>query len=167
VAGPEAIIKRARIEPGQIVLDGGCGPGRLTIPLAKYLGPEGKLIALDLQEEMLNRLEKRISENQLSNIQILQGGLGEGLLKGYALDRAILVTVLGEIPDQGKALGEIYQALSPGGLLSITEVLPDPHYQSRKKVTRLGTEAGFQVELAHNSWRSYTLNLIKGFKSQA
>jgi ubiquinone/menaquinone biosynthesis C-methylase UbiE len=161
VAGPEAIIKRAGIEPGMTVLDAGCGPGRLSVPLAKYLGPGGKLVALDLQAEMLKRLDQRVAAHGLANIQPIQGGLGDGLLEANSFDRAILVTVLGEIPDQEKALEEVYRALVPGGLLSVTEVLPDPHYQSRKKVSRLGSKAGFKAEITHGSWRSYTINLIK------
>jgi ubiquinone/menaquinone biosynthesis C-methylase UbiE len=161
VAGPEAIIQRAGIQPGMSVLDGGCGPGRLTVPIAKFLGPEGLVVALDMQEEMLKRLGQRVAAQGVTNIKPIQAGLGEGVLEGYAFDRAILVTVLGEIPDQEKALLEIHQVLVPGGLLSITELLPDPHFQSRKKVTRLAARAGFKVEPVFSSWRSYTLNLVR------
>jgi predicted methyltransferase len=69
--------------------------------------------------------------------------------------------VLGEIPDRVAALREIYAALKPGGLLSITEVLPDPHYQSRRAVRRMAEEAGFKVEEAYSGRRSFTMNLIR------
>ena len=52
-------------------------------------------------------------------------------------DRALLVTVLGEIPDRDAALRAIFDALKPGGILSITEILRDPHYQRRTTVLRL------------------------------
>jgi ubiquinone/menaquinone biosynthesis C-methylase UbiE len=55
------------------------------------------------------------------------------------------VTVLGEIPDRLAALAEIGRALKPGGVLSVTEVLPDPHYQRPGTVRRLAAEAGLSV----------------------
>lgn len=161
VAGPEAIIQRAGIEPGMVVLDAGCGPGRMSIPLARTLLPHGHLVALDLQAGMLERLARKVKEAGLTNITQVQGGLGAGLLGENRFQRAILITVLGEIPDQLGALEEIRQALVPGGILSVTEVLPDPHYQGLRKVARLANAAGFQTELVHRGWRSYTLNLRK------
>lgn len=161
VAGPEAIIQRAGIEPDMRVLDAGCGPGRISVPLAAYLSQQGKLVVLDVQEEMLKRLSQRLVNRGLDQVEMIQAGLGSGKLGENLFDRALLITVLGEIPDQPAALAELYRALVPGGILSITEVLPDPHYQPLKKVRRLAKEAGFQTELAHKSWRSYTLNLKK------
>jgi ubiquinone/menaquinone biosynthesis C-methylase UbiE len=166
VAGPQAIIQRARIEPGMRVLDAGCGPGRISIPVAHHLGPDGNLVALDIQEEMLSRLAKRIKDQGLINIEIVQGALGEGQAGMNRFDRVLLITVLGEIPDQAAALKEIHRALVPGGILSITEVLPDPHYQPRTKVHRLAGLAGFQTEMVYQSWRSYTINLIKSVELQ-
>jgi ubiquinone/menaquinone biosynthesis C-methylase UbiE len=161
VAGSEAIIARADIRPGMTVLDAGCGPGRLSIPVARFLGPEGRLVALDVQQGMLSRLQKRITESRLTNIEPIQAGLGLGSLEGYRFDRVLLVTVLGEIPDQEAALQEIYRCLVPGRVLSVTELLPDPHYQSRRKVAQLAERAGFEVRPAFIGWRSFTYNLVK------
>ena len=161
VAGPEAIIQRAMIQPGMRVLDAGCGPGRMAIPLAGYLGPEGKLVAFDIQEGMLKRLARRLEKSGLNNLEMVQGAMGADLLGEERFDRALLISVLGEIPDQTAALAEIHRALAPGGILSITEVLPDPHYQYLNKVRRLAEDTGFQTELAYKSWRAYTLNLKK------
>jgi ubiquinone/menaquinone biosynthesis C-methylase UbiE len=164
VAGPEALIARADIKPGMTVLDAGCGPGRLSIPVARYLGSEGRLVALDVQGEMLSRLEEKIASSKLANIVPILGGLGQGFLDGYSFDRALLVTVLGELHDQEAALQEIYRCLVPGGVLSVTELLPDPHFQSRRKVTRLAERVGFEVRPAHIGWRSFTYNLVKPAK---
>lgn len=161
VAGSAVIIERARVARGMRVLDAGCGPGRITIPMAKHVGPQGQVVALDVQPGMLARLAERIAEHGATNVRVVRGGLGEGLLGKAEFDRAIMVTVLGEIPDRVAALREIHDALKPGGLLSITEVLPDPHYQSRGAVRRMAEEAGFKVEEAYSGWRSFTLNLIR------
>ncbi len=52
-------IVRPFVSPGDTVLDVGCGMGTFTIDLASYVGPQGKVIAADLQEAMLDGLEKR------------------------------------------------------------------------------------------------------------
>jgi ubiquinone/menaquinone biosynthesis C-methylase UbiE len=161
VAGSTVIIERARVARGMRVLDAGCGPGRVTIPLAKHVGPQGQVVALDIQPGMLARLAERLVEHGVTNVSTVHGGLGEGVLGTAQFDRAIMVTVLGEIPDRVAALREIYAALKPGGLLSITEVLPDPHYQSRRAVRRMAEEAGFKVEEAYSGRRSFTMNLIR------
>ena len=68
---------------------------------------------------------------------------------------------LGEIPDREAALKQSLLALKPGGILSITEMLPDPHYQSRATVKRLADAAGFQFcSIAGNRWL-FTANLVK------
>jgi SAM-dependent methyltransferase len=50
------IVEHLGLEPGMKVLDAGCGPGRVTLPLAKTVGSQGKVVALDVQEEMLARV---------------------------------------------------------------------------------------------------------------
>ena len=71
------------------------------------------------------------------------GGIGEGKLERGRFDRAVLVTVPGEIPGREAALREIFGALRPGGILLVEETIRDPHFQTRSTVTRLGRSAGF------------------------
>jgi len=163
VAGPHILIELADVKPGMNVLDAGCGPGRVTIPLAALLRDTGQVTAFDMQPAMLKRLRRRLTDHDLRNVEIIQGQFGEGLLPERSFDRIFLVSVLGEIPDQAAALQELHRVLVPGGILSITEVLPDPHYQGRKTVTQLAEKTGFQVSIAKQDWRSYTMNLQKGY----
>lgn len=161
VAGAQKLIELAGVKEGMHVLDAGCGPGRITIPAAEVLRESGKVTAFDMQPGMLARLEKRLAAVNLTNVEVIQGRFGDGLLGTNRYDRVFLVSVLGEIPDQGSALSEIFQALVPGGILSLTEVLPDPHYQSRSSSVQLAERMGFLIEKVHKGWRSYTLNLKK------
>jgi ubiquinone/menaquinone biosynthesis C-methylase UbiE len=143
------------------VLDAGCGPGRITIPLAETVGKDGEVIALDIQTEMLAKLQERAQAAGLNNISIIQAGLGEDILDLGPLDMAVMVTVLGEIPNQRMAIQQIRGWLKPGGILSITEVLPDPHYQRASTVRSLADQAGFEVEMPYQSAQAYTMHLIK------
>ena len=145
------------------MLDAGCGPGLLTVPIARAVGPQGSVFALDIQPEMIQRARDAAAQAGLSNITFLIAGLGEGKLPVASFDRALLVTVLGEIPDRLAALREIYSCLKPGGFLSITEVLPDPDYQPRSRVEALALQAGFQVRNAFGNPFKFTLNLQKPY----
>ena len=161
VAGSAVILQRARIQPGMAVLDVGAGPGRLSVPAAQRVGPEGRVVAFDVQPAMLARLNQAKAAAGVSNLQAVLGDAGKRSLPPGPFDRVLLVTVLGEIADQRGALAEILKLLKPGGLLSVTEVLPDPHYQSRTRVRRLAEGAGFEVAEVLGPWYAFTMNLRK------
>jgi ubiquinone/menaquinone biosynthesis C-methylase UbiE len=149
------------VRPEMTVLDAGCGPGRLTIPLARLTGPAGRVLAVDVQQGMLDRVREKARKEGLDNIECIRAGLGEGKLGQDICDRAVLVTVLGEIPDPAAALAEIHTALRPGGILSITEVIFDPHFQRRAVVERLATGAGFAETAFFGNSIAYTVHLAK------
>lgn len=161
VAGAESILNRLALERGMRVLDVGCGPGRLSVPAAHRVGPSGQVTALDLQPQMLQQAQARAEAGNSHNIQFVHGGIGTGVVPADTFERAILVTVLGEVVQKEAAMAEIYAALKPSGILSITEVLPDPHYQTYRTVRRLAQEAGF---VAGKRWRNglaYTAHFVK------
>ncbi len=160
-AGSRQLLDRAGVRPGMSVLDVGCGPGRLALPAARRVGPAGEVVALDLQPRMIRKIEERLAASGLDNVRPVLAGAGEGRAGSGRYDRAFLVTVLGEIPDRGLALGEIFGVLKPGGVLSVTEVLPDPHYQSRSKVARLAAAVGFEQREHCGSFWAFTMNFQK------
>ena len=161
VAGEKILIDRLAIKPGMHVLDVGCGYGRLTIPIANRVLPNGSVVALDGQDNMLSLLRSRAEGRQIDNIEtvLLHVGRGEMVWKSR-FDRAILVTVLGEIPDKKAALHEISLALKPGGILSITEVIPDPHYQSAGAVRSCAEAAGLRMVNKYGGFFAFTLNFM-------
>ena len=160
------LLDRAGVAAGMRVLDAGCGPGRLTIPAAQRVGSEGEVVALDVQEEMLARVRRNVANRGLANVRTVLGGLESvttitGVAAG-TFDRALLVAVLGEVPNRENALLSLRAALKPGGILSITEVIPDPHYQTRGTVRRLAEDAGFQLVESYGTSLAFTLNLRRG-----
>src|SRR5829696_3244000 len=143
--GERLLLERLRLAPGMRVLDAGCGPGRLTIPLAKAVGPGGRVVALDEQPAMLEKLEAR-----------LEGALDEG-----GFDRVVLVMVIGEVRDRASALRELHAALGPGGVLSVTEAVGDPDYHRQATVRREAEAAGFRLAERFGGFPAYTLNFAK------
>ena len=71
------------------------------------------------------------------------------------------MTVPGEISDKHEAVAEIFRALRPGGILSITDLMPDPHYLSRKAVRAWCDAAGFKEMASFGTWFAFTINFVK------
>lgn len=155
------IIEHLDLQPGMSLLDMGCGLGRLSLPAAQKVGENGKVVAVDIQAGMLRRSEEKARQAGVHNIVFLQAAAGEGKLPHGEFDRALLVLVLGEIPDRETALREIYEALKPGGILSITEIVFDPHFQPQGTVRKLAEQTGFREKAVFGNKIAYTMHLQK------
>lgn len=161
VAGAARLVERAGIQQGMRVLDAGCGPGRVTLEAAARVGPNGRVVALDVQARMLERLRRRLDARGVVNVDRRHASLGDGALDTDAFDIAILTDVLGEVPDRSAALHDLYRALRPGGVLSVTDVLPNPMYVPLGHVRALASAAGFVEDRVFVGWTGYTVNLRK------
>jgi ubiquinone/menaquinone biosynthesis C-methylase UbiE len=159
--GPERLIQRLDLAPGMRVLDAGCGPGRLTIPLARAVGPDGEIVALDSQREMLGKLERRLEAEGIRNVLPVRAVLGEGVLEEGGFDRVVLAMVLGEARDRREAARELYAALRPGGVLSVTEIFGDPDHRRPATIQREVEAAGFRLARRFGGFPAFTLNFEK------
>lgn len=155
------IIEHLDLKAGMQVLDVGCGPGRLTIPIASKIKPNGHVVAMDIQKEMLFRVQEKAQAAHITNIKFLNAGIGEGRLNQDQFDRVLLVTVLGEIPKQESALQEIFNSLKIGGILSVTESCFDPHFQRIKTVIKLAGKVGFKQKKLIGNRFAYTIQFEK------
>lgn len=155
------IVETLALSKGMTVLDAGCGPGRLTVPLARSVGPAGRVVALDIQPGMLARAKAKTAAAGYTNVEFVAAALGDGTLPVEHFDRAVLVTVLGEIPNRAAALAELFRALKPGGILAIVEVIFDPHFQSRNTVTGLADSTGFRERAFFGHRWAYVIHFEK------
>jgi ubiquinone/menaquinone biosynthesis C-methylase UbiE len=155
------VLDRTGIQPGERVLELGPGPGAFTVGAARRVGHEGRLIAVDLQSEMITQVERRVRQAGLTNVETHVGSAHHLPLEDGRVDRAFLITVLPEIPDRTLALAELHRVLRLGGTLSITEEFPDPDYLFLPETIRLAEAAGFRfVQCYGNPW-VYTANFRK------
>ncbi len=101
----------------QIVADIGCGPGFFTIPLAKTLW-EGKVYALDIQEEMLEACRRRVEEARLGNVEVMLNKETKFPLEASSLDGVLVALVLHSQIDKAAFLKAVVKLMKPSGWLA-------------------------------------------------
>jgi len=156
------MVDSFRVGRGHTVLEVGPGPGYFTVEVARRVGPEGRLVCVDIQPEMIGALRRRLLRKGVANALPMVGNALDLPLAEGSVDRAFLVTVLGEVPDRAKTLAELRRVLKPDGILSITETLPDPDYQFPDVVRDLCRASGFRLLEHHRRFLGFTMNFAAG-----
>jgi len=152
VEAPHPLITRTRLlqalapQPGERALEVGPGTGYYTLGVAQRLQPGGTLDIFDLQQEMLDHTMRRAQERGIANITPARGDARELPYPGATFDAAFLVTVLGEIPDQDRALAELARVLKPRGRLVVGELFGDPHMVRLSALEERASRAGLRLE---------------------
>ena len=113
---PKQFIERLGIEEGDKVLDYGCGIGSYTIPVARAVGRDGMVYALDIHPVTVERVEKRARKAGLHNIETIQSDLDTGLPDKH-LEFALLIDVYTWVNDKEALLREMYRVLKHSGKL--------------------------------------------------
>jgi SAM-dependent methyltransferase len=152
------VLDRIGIGRGERVLELGPGPGAFTGGAAERGGPEGRLIAVDIQPGMMAQVQQLVRQAGLTHVEAHVASAHALPLDDGRVDRAFLITVLPEIPDRGRALAELHRVLRPGGVLSITEEFSDPDYLFLPETIRLVESAGFRFEERFGNFWVYTVN---------
>ncbi len=151
---PAALLEALRLEPGQTVADVGCGNGFYTLQMAKKVGPEGKVYAVDIQPEMLALLDERAKAAGIANIVPVLGSPADPRLPAGALDLILLVDVYHEFAYPEQMLAGMRTALSEDGVVALAEYrLEDEsipikllHKMSKRQILREYEPNGFELE---------------------
>jgi ubiquinone/menaquinone biosynthesis C-methylase UbiE len=110
------------VGPGDTAVDLGCGPGFFTLPLAEMVGHEGSVIAVDLQQAMLDKLRARAERKGLtSRIRLHRCEPGSLGLDGERADFALAFWMVHEVPDQWGFFRETHELLRSGARLLLVE----------------------------------------------
>jgi ubiquinone/menaquinone biosynthesis C-methylase UbiE len=131
------------------------------VEASRRAGNEGLLYAVDIQPEMIEQVKEKIRNAGVDNVTTYVASAYELPLPDVSIDRAYLVTVMTEIPDQDRALEEVRRVLKSGGILSITEEFLDPDYPFSFETIRRVQKHGFRLEKKSGNFWIYTLNFKK------
>lgn len=141
---PEKIIRRY-IRPGMAVADLGCGPGYFTLPIARKVGSEGMVTAVDIQAGMLNKIHNKIKHTSLDNIIVLhQCQMNDLGLKGK-YDIIFAFWMVHEVKDPLRLLAQIYQLLEPTGRFILVEPKGHVSQLDFENTVELATDMGFMA----------------------
>jgi SAM-dependent methyltransferase len=151
VQAPHPFITRARLlealalTSDERVLEIGPGTGYYTFDIAAAL-PAGQVDVFDVQQEMLDHVMRAAEQRGVTNVRATLGDAQDLPFDDDAFDAGVLVTVLGEIPDQEQALREVARVLRPGGRLVVGELFGDPHMVTSGKLRDRARGAGLGFE---------------------
>ena len=149
----KAILSKFAMKVGGAAVDIGCGPGYWTIPMAKLMGANGKVYAVDLEESMLAALRIRLKAVPKLHVQVMRSTEDRLPLPARSVDFAFLACVLHELDGPG-TLREAARVLRPGGILGIVEwkkvrQREGPPYRIRlspAQATKVLRDAGFEAQ---------------------
>lgn len=157
ILSPPVLASRLSLRPDFSVLEIGCGSGYYSIEVAKCL-LSGHLKVFDIQPEMIQKCISRVAASGLRNVSFATGDGAALPFTDAQFDLVYMVTVLGEVRDREACLKSIRRVLRPGGLLSISEHLPDPDFISITALARMTTPCHFRLERHYGPRMAYTAN---------
>ncbi len=115
-------LAAARVEPGDTVLDLGCGAGIDTILAARRVGPTGRVIALDFLPEMLARTREAARRAGLGNVETVEAEMEAIPLPDDGVDHVVSNGTINLSPRKQRVLAEAARVLRPGGRLTVADV---------------------------------------------
>lgn len=151
-------IDLLRLKPGSRVVDLGCGTG-LSFPLIQdRIGPEGRLIGVDLTLAMLDQARKRVERHGWRNVELVQADASMYKLP-EGVDGVVSVGLFGYLSDYDEVIRRAAQALSPGGRLVILDgKVPDGVFAGAllKFALTVGRPFGVKLDYAdRRPWESF------------
>jgi len=157
---PWQVADRMMLEPGMTVVEVGPGKGSYTLEVARRVAP-GMVYACDISPFVVERLRRRAECEGIGNVETRIDNVHNLNFDDDSVDRVLMIATLGEIPDPVAVLRECRRILRPGGLVCLSELLPDPDYPLRGTEKRWAEEAGLVLDGEYGNFFVYQLHFKK------
>ena len=146
-------LKNMDLKPGEVIADIGAGSGYYSFRMAERVS-KGKVLAVDLQPEMLNIMRQKIKRNKVKNVELIQGQETNPNLAPQSVDMVLMVDVYHELSYPKEMMEQIVAALKPGGRFILLEYrMEDPkvpikrlHKMSVKQAVKEMKAVGLQLK---------------------
>ena len=149
---PDLAMRLIRVQRGSTVADLGAGSGYFTVRLARAVGNDGKVYAVDIQAGMLTLLQQAVTRQRLTNVIPVLSTPDDPRLPAESLDLVLMVDVYHELSAPQVTLGHLKRALKPGGRLVLLEYRaedPDVPILPEHKMTK----AQVKLEVEHEGFK--------------
>lgn len=152
--GPSKMREQLLVKSGMVICDMGCGNGYHTLPLAQMVGEKGKILAVDVQPQMIEMLRQNIERQGLKNIEPIQGLYHDPKLPPNTCDLILLVDVYHEFSHPVQMLTSMRAALKPEGQLVLVEFraeddtvpIKPEHKMTKDQITKEMNANGFELK---------------------
>jgi ubiquinone/menaquinone biosynthesis C-methylase UbiE len=118
---PAEVLAAMPLHSGDTIADVGAGTGYFSLPLAQAVGPQGKVYAVDAQEEMLSLLRNKLDESALANVELIHAEANNTGLPASSCDHFFIANVWHEFDDHAAVLRESARVLKVGGRIAILD----------------------------------------------
>ncbi|EAQ82736.1 class I SAM-dependent methyltransferase [Blastopirellula marina] len=147
------MVKQLGLKPGMIACDMGCGNGFYTLKMAEVVGAEGRVLAVDIQPEMLRLLQARAEEAEIKNVDRILGDVHDPKLPAGQVDLILCIDVYHEFSHPVQMLAAMRESLKPTGRLVLVEFRAEDenvpikplHKMSKDQVNKELTANGFRL----------------------
>ncbi len=144
---PDLLLPALKLKPGDVVADIGAGTGYYTRRLAKLVGEKGTVFAVDIQQEMLDLLGRKMDELKIRNVKLILGSITDPKLPKGSVDLILMVDVYHEFDYPYEMAQALCRALKPGGRMVFVEFRGEDPSVPIKRVHKM-TEAQVRKEMA-------------------
>ncbi len=149
---PRKLVEALELKPGQVVADVGVGTGYFAFRMAPLLGEKGKVLGVDIQQEMLDLLKAKAAKLKVANVEGVLGTVTDPKLPEGGVDLVLMVDVYHEFDHPWEMMQAIKKSLKPGGRVVLVEYrkedpkvpIKEVHKMSEEQIKKEMTAAGLE-----------------------
>jgi len=137
------------VAPGMVVGEAGAGSGYFTLPMARRVGPDGRVLANDIDRRALAALERSAKAQEVANIQVVVGEVDDPRFPRTDLQLIVLVHAFHDFTKPVEWLQNARKYLAPGGKVAVIDRDPvssrESHFWTRERIAGYGKQAGYEL----------------------